>query len=162
MPANCVLKVLLTKLICSVLPDINVKYYKPYGMKKLFLFGILAVLSGCKKDDTPNNNQLIGRWEYRGTSCYCEPPKDLNSIKPGNGNIIVFTVSTYKRFKKDTLINSGTYRTRKYDNAHEQIMYDKDTSSNSITFFRIEGKILTFYGTVPLAADGPESHYERL
>ncbi|QEM02440.1 hypothetical protein DIU31_002470 [Mucilaginibacter rubeus] len=131
-------------------------------MKKLFLFGILAILSGCKKDDTPNNNQLIGRWEYRGTSCYCEPPKDPNSIKTGNGNIIVFTASTYKRFKKDTLINSGNYLTRRYDNAHEQIMFDKDTSANSITFFKIDGKILTFYGTVPLAADGPESHYERL
>jgi len=129
-------------------------------MKKLFLFGILAILLGCKKDNTPSNDQLIGKWEYRGTSCYCTPP-DPNSVKTGNGNIIVFTANTYKRLKKDTLIKSGTYRTRKYDNAHEQIMYDNDTSSNNITFFRIEGKILTFYGTVPLAADGPEDHYER-
>jgi hypothetical protein len=129
-------------------------------MKKLFLFGVLAILSGCKKDNTPNDNQLIGKWEYRGTSCYCTPP-DPNSVKPGNGNIIIFTANTYKRLKKDTLVKSGTYRTRRYDNTHEQIMYDNDTSSNSITFFRIEGKILTFYGTVPLAADGPEDHYER-
>jgi hypothetical protein len=142
------------------LPYNTVKYCKPCAMKKLFLFGVLAVLLSCKKDNTPNNDQLIGKWEYRGTSCYCTPP-DPSLVKPGNGNIIVFTANTYKRLKKDTLIKSGTYHTRKYDNAHEQIMYDNDTSSSSIVFFRIEGKILTFYGTIPLAADGPEDHYER-
>jgi hypothetical protein len=144
------------------LPYSNVKYYKPYCMKKLLLFGVFAVLLSCEKDKTPNNDQLVGRWEYRGTSCYCAPSKDPNSVKPGNGNIIAFTSNTYQRLKKDTLINSGTYRTRKYDNAHEQIMYDNDTSSNSIVFFRIEGKTLTFYGTVPLAADGSEYKYEKL
>jgi hypothetical protein len=142
------------------LPYNTVKYCKPCAMTKLFLFGVLAVLLSCKKDNTPNNDQLIGKWEYRGTSCYCTPP-DPSLVKPGNGNIIVFTANTYKRLKKDTLIKSGTYRTRKYDNAHEQIMYDNDTSISSIVFFRIEGKILTFYGTIPLAADGPEDHYER-
>lgn len=131
-------------------------------MKKLFLFGILAVLLSCKKDKTPNNDQLIGSWEYRGTDCYCEPPKNLSAVQAGNGNIIVFTANTYKRMHKDTLIKSGNYRTRRYDNVHEQIMFDNDTSANSITFFKIEGKILTFYGTVPLAADGPEDHYEKL
>ncbi|MFC0515099.1 hypothetical protein ACFFGT_12850 [Mucilaginibacter angelicae] len=132
-------------------------------MKKLLLFGVLAVLLSCKKDKTPNNDQLIGKWEYRGTGgCECVPPKDPNSVKPGNGNIITFTSTTYQRFNKDTLIKSGTYRTRRYDDAHEQIMYDNDTSSNSILFFRVDGKILTFYGTVPLVVDGPEYKYEKL
>jgi hypothetical protein len=131
-------------------------------MKKLLLFGVFAVLLSCKKDKTPNNDQLVGRWEYRGSSCYCATPQNYDSVKPGNGNIILFTATNYQRLHKDTLINSGTYRTRKYDNAHEQIMFDNDTSTNSITFFRIEGKMLTFYGTVPLATDGPEDHYEKL
>ncbi|UOE51065.1 hypothetical protein MTO98_08250 [Mucilaginibacter sp. SMC90] len=130
-------------------------------MKKLFLFGVLAVLLSCKKDKTPNNDQLIGKWEYRGTSCYCTPPNP-NLVKPGNGNIITFTTNTYKRTHKDTLIKSGTYRTRRFDNTHEQIMFDNDTSTGNTTFFRIEGQILTFYGTVPVAADGPEDHYEKL
>jgi len=131
-------------------------------MKRLLLFCVFAVLLSCKKDKTPNNEQLIGKWEYRGSSCYCATPQNYNAVKPGNGNIIVFTATTYQRLNKDTLKKSGTYRTRRYDNAHEQIMFDNDTSANSITFFKIDGKILTFYGTVPLASDGPEDHYEKL
>ncbi|WP_162996523.1 hypothetical protein [Mucilaginibacter celer] len=131
-------------------------------MKKILLlvFSAFAVLLSCSKnDDTTNNPSLIGRWEYRGTSCYCIPPKDTTEGKPGNGNIITFTADTYKRFKKDTLVKSGTYRTRKYNGNRDQIVYDNDTSN--IVFFRIANKILTFYGTVPLAADGPEYHYEK-
>ena len=132
-------------------------------MKKLLLLlAAFAFLFGCSKnDDTINNTSLIGKWEYRGMSCYCTPLKDSSTVKPGNGNMITFTATTYKHFKKDTLVKSGTYRTRRYDNAREQIIYDNDTSSTNIIFVRIEKKILTFYGTVPLAADGPEYHYEK-
>jgi hypothetical protein len=129
-------------------------------MKNLLLFCALAVLLSCKKDKTPNNDQLIGKWEYRGVSCECPPPNPA-SIAPGNGNIIIFAATTYKQFKNDTLIKSGTYRTRKFDENREQIVYDNMTSGSEPSYFRINNNILTFYGPL-VAVDEPEFHYERL
>ena len=128
----------------------------------LLLLSAFAILSGCSKnDDVINNTSLVGKWEYRGRSCYCTPVKDSNTVKPGNGNIVAFTGDVYKRYKASVLIDKGTYRTRQYDNAREQIIYDEDTSAANVVFFRIDKNMLTFYGTVPLAADGPEYHYEK-
>jgi hypothetical protein len=132
-------------------------------MKKiLLLISVFAVLSGCSKnDDITNDPSLTGKWEYRGVSCYCTPVKDSSAVKPGNGNIISFSEDIYKHYKDGILIKKGTYRTRMYDDTRKPIIYDEDTTAANVTFFRIDKKILTLYGTIPLAADGPEYHYEK-
>lgn len=132
-------------------------------MRKLLLLAALAVLIGCKKD-AENNVGLKGSWEYRGTACYCLPPLDTNASKPGNGHIITFTSNTYKRYAKDTLKKSGTYAIVKDTLGNQivnRVIYDNDTAAEKI-FFRIDQNKLTFFGPVPLAADGPEYYYERV
>ncbi|SDE12859.1 hypothetical protein SAMN05216464_10454 [Mucilaginibacter pineti] len=128
-------------------------------MKKFLLISLLVFAFGCKKD-AASNISLTGTWEYRGTACYCTPATDTTAIKPGNGNLITFTASTYKRYNKGTLQKSGTYTITK-DQANNRIIYDGGADSEKV-FFKIDQKKLTFYGPVPLAADGPEEYYERI
>jgi hypothetical protein len=133
-------------------------------MKKLLLISILAVLIGCKKD-AENNAGLNGSWEYRGAACYCVAAADTSANKPGNGNILSFTNSDYKRYTKGVLEKSGTYTIIKATAANKQIasriIYDGDTTSG-IVYFRIDSSKLTLFGSIPLAADGPEYYYERI
>ena len=140
-------------------------------MKKLIVFAVaLLLFIGCKKDHNNNNaaDTLNGSWEYRGTACYCEAAIDTNANKPGNGNIFRFSNGTYKHIEKGQVIKSGTYvivsDSVTFAGATgpvNRIIYDGDTGAAK-TFFRINGDKLTLFGTVPLAADGPEEYYERL
>jgi hypothetical protein len=139
-------------------------------MKKLIVFAAaLLLLIGCKKDHNNSNaDPLNGSWEYRGTACYCEAAIDTNADKPGNGNIFRFSNGTYKHIEKGQIIKSGTYvivnDSVGSGGVTQQVMriiYDNDTGAAK-TFFRIGGDKLTFFGTVPLAVDGPEEYYARL
>lgn len=128
-------------------------------MKKLLFIGMLIFIISCKKD-AANNVSLTGSWEYRGTACYCIASNDSVGTKPGNGTIITFTANTYKFITKGTVQKSGTYTIQK-DQTNNRIIYDGDTTSGKV-FFKIDQKKLTLYGSVPLAADGPEEYYERI
>jgi hypothetical protein len=140
-------------------------------MKKLIVFAAaLLLLIGCKKDHAKNNavDVLNGSWEYRGTACYCTAATDTVADKPGNGNTLTFLNGTYKHVEKGQVIKSGTYvvvnDSVTFGGATQQvtrIIYDGDTSAAK-TFFSINGGKLTLFGTIPLAADGPEEYYERL
>lgn len=140
-------------------------------MKKLIVFAAtLLLLAGCKKDHTKNNidTTLNGSWEYRGTACYCSAAADTVANKPGNGNIFTFLNGTYKHIEKGQVIKSGTYVVVNDSetfggttSAVTRIIYDGDTAAAK-TFYRISNNKLTLFGTIPLAADGPEEYYARL
>ena len=140
-------------------------------MKKLIVFAAaLLLFIGCKKDHNNSNTAepLNGSWEYRGTACYCTAALDSNASKPGNGNIYRFVNGTYKHMEKGKVVKSGTYvvvsDSVTFAGATDPVMriiYDGDTAAAK-TFFSIKGDKLTLFGTIPLAADGPEEYYERL
>jgi hypothetical protein len=134
-------------------------------MKKVLLFGVLLAMLSCKKDkQVAVSDGLIGSWEFRGVACFCAPGINTLSTGPGNGNLLDFySNNTYKRFQKTQLVKNGTYLVVKetfYNTPVNRIIYDNDTTTMK-TFFKIENNKLTFYGTVPLAADGSEEYYAR-
>ena len=139
-------------------------------MKKLLLITVLVTLFfGCKKNNSIPGDQLEGRWEYRGTACYCAYPNGVPNNKAGNGDIYLFADGNYKHMQNGQVVKSGTY-TISADvlngQAVSRITYDgvtTPTNGFSLPFFKItDGTKLTFFGTVPAASDGVEMYYERL
>ena len=129
------------------------------------MLALLAFLLSCKKNDTAQKTALNGSWEFRGISCFCLRDSIFNDGKPGNGTILSFNNNTYKRFTKGVLQKSGTYKIvqekiASNPNPVNRIVYDNDTTTEK-TFYKIEQKKLTLFGTVPTAADGTEIYYEK-
>lgn len=88
-------------------------------MKKiLFFICLMAVITGCKENYTPNNS-LTGSWEL-----VRQIGMDYNlTFAAGQGNILQFnTNNTYKVFAKSLVINEGSYRLIKKG----QTPYNKD------------------------------------
>jgi hypothetical protein len=134
-------------------------------MKKTLVLALLTCLLSCKKNDTAQKIALNGSWEFRGVTCFCIRDSSMNDDKPGNGNILNFNNSTYKRFTKGVLQKSGTYKIMQEKiasnpNPVSRIIYDNDTTAEK-TFYKIEQNKLTFFGTTSIAADGTESYYDR-
>lgn len=132
-------------------------------MKKLLLIGILALLFSCKKDNTANNLNLTGNWEYRGTTCYCAPPTDSSAYKPGNGTVYNFSATNYKYYLKHALRKSGTYKLFKEKvNGTElnRIIFDSDYSSEA-KYIGFIGNKFSLGGAIGSAADAPVDYYEK-
>jgi len=129
------------------------------------MLALLTFLLSCKKNDTTQKIALNGSWEFRGITCFCLRDSSVNDGKPGNGNIINFKDNSYMRFTKGVLQKNGTFKVVQEKIASSpdpvnRIIYDNDTTSEK-TFYKIEQNKLTFFGTVPIAADGTEIYYER-
>ena len=134
-------------------------------MKKILMLALLTFLLSCKKNDTANASNLNGKWEFRGITCFCLRDSSFNDGKPGNGTILSFNNNTYNRFTKGVLQKSGTYKIVQEKIASNpdpvsRIIYDNDTTAER-TFYKIEQKKLTLFGTTPIAADGTEIYYEK-
>jgi len=132
-------------------------------MKKLLLIGVLAFLFSCKKDNTASNLNLTGNWEYRGTTCYCAPPADSSTYKPGNGTIYNFSATNYKYYLKHLLQKSGTYKLFKEKvNGTElnRVIFDNDYSSEA-KYIGLNGNKFSLGGAIGSAADAPVDYYEK-
>ncbi|MBS1934606.1 MAG: hypothetical protein JST96_11445 [Bacteroidetes bacterium] len=112
----------------------------------LFILSIACIIS-CKKNTGNTSANITGTWELRQAS-------GMTTINyaPGNGDSLVFTASTYKKYTKGSLEKSGKYRTvpdASYNGLvvpsseyKTRIIYDDDASAK--IFFQRSGNTLNF------------------
>ncbi len=121
----------------------------------LVLSGIFFI--GCKKvsvdEGSVNLSSIAGTWELRQAQNGMTPIINYSS---GNGNILQFTDSTYKRYKDGNLTITGYYIIIRDNSVTTEtglaispgqfisrIIFDGDVTSHK-TFFEISNSNLTF------------------
>ncbi len=138
-------------------------------MKKLYLFlFLILIFAACKKQPagtpTPpvvSGTGLPGTWELRSTSGTIAGGTD--NYPSGNGNIFVFTNTTYQHYSAGSITDQGTYTLT------QQMSYLYNKMENTIVFNNVTGApviLITQSGndlTLALDADdGGESTYLRI
>lgn len=80
-------------------------------MRQLILpvFILLApLIISCKKTKVEVTPSIIGSWELRkGYGGFIMP--DTTYFQPGNGNILIFTATTYQSYSQGQLIETAAY-----------------------------------------------------
>ena len=135
----------------------------------IFFFGIILIsFNNCKKysdvKNTGNSVSIIGNWELEKVSGSI-PPINYPS---GNGNILAFTDSVYKKYTNGNLIKTGSYTIGKDASVvatvglvipagqfTNRIIFDNDTVSNKIFFYISDNNLTLLSGYFPL--DGGSS-----
>ena len=144
------------------------------------LFSIYLFIAACNKEEAIEQTEqktivgkvhlpaIVGTWELRHIAGMAQ-----RNYAKGNGNIIVFTDSTYQRFMDGIMYNSGRYLLVKDTTASKttgtgvpagkfthQIIFQNSLSSFS-TFIEVDDKTLMLLsGYFPLDS-GSLSTYEK-
>jgi hypothetical protein len=126
-------------------------------------FGLLMSAWSCKKNNNDMPASVKGDWELRSTSSMI-----VINYQPGNGNILSFSDSTYKKYTNGVLSKSGIYKVVKdltfnslivppgqYIN---RIIYDGDSAATKI-FFQLSHNAITFISGSFAADDGVIINY---
>ncbi|MHA4894884.1 hypothetical protein ACXZ1K_09040 [Pedobacter sp. PWIIR3] len=134
-------------------------------MKNIIILAIITLLFSCKKENEdmqPEN--LLGKWEVRsilGVQVAGAP----SQFAKGNGSIIEFSATNYKRIEGGKVITEGTYTivdaTADIDgNKYEKrILFDDEKDWR--VFIKFSGKqLLICNGSI--ASDGSTVTYEKL
>jgi hypothetical protein len=130
------------------------------------LGAILIFLGSCQKDlnevEVIYSDSIAGKWELRkviGGFRGIQPGKDYPA---GNGNIRIFSDSTYQTYWNHISDQSGNYSLGKdYSNATKRITDFVMLSSNEKIYFEIANNIMTMYRG-ELVYDGTIEKYERI
>jgi len=133
---------------------------------------LLLVAAGCNRSKSTDekkvySHSLQGAWELRNVFGGFGPPGRPNTFAPGNGNIWSFKDSTFKRYEKGTLIDSGSFTIDRDTCPATNTLMDAFTFGNSQNnygmqiFFEISHDTMTMYHGV-IAADGTISKYVRV
>lgn len=77
-----------------------------YFLLSLLIFLILN--QACKNNQGDLKQSLIGNWEL--SKNYNELTKTSRVFASGNGNILVFTDSSYKQFSNGSMTSMGKYK----------------------------------------------------
>lgn len=127
-----------------------------------FLLCLITLGStGCKKDKGPAPS-VTGTWELRTSVLY----SGTTQHPAGNGTILQFDGSNYKRYYDNVAHDSGTYKISKTaypggNGSGYRVVFENGSDS----FYRFENGKLTFYSnsyTNPGMADGGSSTYEKI
>lgn len=122
---------------------------------------MLISLISCKKKS--DESSLNGSWELRRVDGIQIAGADPN-FKSGEGNILKFSERNFEWYQANKLSASGTFTIQP-----EVIQINNSKSNYSILFnnnkdkiyINLSGKkLIVFLGVI--AADGTESHYEKL
>lgn len=136
----------------------------------LAILAVIAFFCGCKKEVTIDKTALIGTWELRQQQAGMIPSADYPS---GNGTLLTFTETEYRRYKGDSLLKSGTYAMVKDTTVSEsvglvipsgqyttRIIYDNNTTASKTFIDLREGKLYLLSGYFPLDS-GVSQVYEK-
>jgi len=133
------------------------------ALKIFSVIMIICTLFACKKGNDDNEDNISGRWEFRGTVGGFIPIINQKN-KPGNGNILKFEGNNYEFITDGKVTKSGTYTIMKESkainntSANAYLIFDGNKEKTYINLSR--KKLILFFGII--AADGVETTYERL
>ncbi len=130
----------------------------------IFLGFLLFSFGGCNKDDITNDfadsTSVVGTWELRQAQNGMTPTIDYS---PGNGNILKFSNSSYKKYTNNSLVNSGQYIISEDPSVEAEvglvisagqfthkIVYDNDFASGKIFIQISTDKLSILSGYFPL------------
>ncbi|MES2479076.1 MAG: lipocalin family protein [Bacteroidota bacterium] len=135
----------------------------------VLMVGILSGSSSCSKDNpscdtrvssNKDSTSIVGTWELR--SKYSGYSGNTEILPDCNGNRLVFTGNTYKRYTSGKLAREGTYRilkdTMRIKGKSEANRIILDTDTIVRNFLNNSGTELHI---ILDAFDGPESRYIR-
>lgn len=128
-------------------------------MKKIFLLSIILLpILSCKKEGDKSPYTLEGVWELRSeinglNGHETEYPED-------NGNLIIFSTTSYKIFNNTELVKSGNFYTQQETSLitkskGNRIIFDNDINGIK-TFVKVGKTELEMYVD---AFDGPSLKY---
>jgi hypothetical protein len=130
----------------------------------------MILFSSCKKDPA-SSRSLIGTWELRQAQTGMIPNIDYPR---GNGNMLIFSESSYDKYTNSSLVKSGTYTLVRDDSVEasvglvvtrgqfkNRIIFDNDLVSPK-TFIEVSNdKLTVLSGYFPLD-DGSYLIYEKI
>jgi len=133
------------------------KKFLTLSISLLLLFCVIS----CKKKSAESN--LNGSWELRRIEGIQVAGVDPN-FKPGNGNKLIFTDRNFEWYDSNTLKMSGTFTiqpdVKNINNLKSNYNITLSTYPEKL-YINLKGnKLVLFFGAI--AADGTESHYEKL
>ena len=139
--------------------------------QSVLILSILLVAS-CHRsksvdDKKVYSDSLQGAWELRNVFGGFRPAGSPTNFAPGNGTIWSFKDSSFKRYEKGTLVDSGGFiidrDTCPVTNTLMDAISFRNNSNNYgfQIFFEISRDTLTMYHGV-IAADGTISKYVRI
>lgn len=121
---------------------------------------ILCLISCKKKSD---ESDLSGSWELRRIDGIQIASVDPN-FKSGSGNILKFNDRNFEWYEENKLKASGTFtiqaEVKDINNTKSNYSILFNTSTDKI-YINLTGKKLVIFQGI-IAADGTESHYEKL
>lgn len=145
----------------QLLKSISVKI-KPMQVK-YFLFLILFVVAGCRKESAKLKSDLKGTWELVSMDGGWV---GHHEYEPGNGNIYTFDGNKYSQVIKADDVDyeySGTfviYKGKPCDFASEQSLISFNESPSPSSFSLSGGKLVI--GTTECIADGSTGTYRKI
>ncbi len=148
-------------------------------MKQILGFLCINVLISfalsCKKNDSVRpgfSDSITGTWELRHASSAMNP--NISVLPPGNGHILQFSTTDYKRFEAGQLVKTGKYATVDDPTVEasvcllfpigqftNRIIYDNDTTGEKQFIHILDGRLVIVAGCYALDA-GHRLEYEKI
>ncbi len=148
-------------------------------MKNILGFLCVNVLIGfalsCKKNDNVQprfSDTITGTWELRHASAAMNP--NISVLPPGNGHILQFNATDYKRFEAGQLVKTGNYEIVEDPTVESsvcllfpigqftnRIVYDNDTTAEKQFMHILDRRLVIVAGCYALDA-GHRLEYEKI
>jgi hypothetical protein len=126
-------------------------------MKPILCLLLLALLSGCKKEELSFREQLIGTWELQKSYGGLTP--STTDFPSGNGHTKTFTETDYTEYKASQILEYGKYTIvdTVLQGKKGGIMYVDSSLFPYFMYINDSKLILSFLGS-----DGGGSEYRKL
>ncbi len=136
---------------------------------------LIGFALSCKKNDSVQpgfSDSITGTWELRHASAAMNP--NISVLPPGNGHILQFNATDYKRFEAGQLVKAGKYEIVEDPTVESsvcllfpigqftnRIVYDNNSAAEKQFMHILDGRLVIVAGCYAVDA-GHRLEYEKI